>query len=173
VGTIFFHLLPSTSLFTPSIFQESIFDNLQTINTRVLLQEEIVIPHSSQDQVYDKNNEIQNPVEIETEQFSLSVMRQLSTFGIEVRAMVLSKDQNYVYVIEMLIDEGLRIIDISNIKAPVTVSIMSLDFERYSYANPGLYLSEDGKTLFGSTFQNLFIIDVSDVKSPFFDIMES
>ena len=110
-------------------------------------------------------SKLQNPSPPCSEQLSLSVGREMSSVTTNPAAMVSSKNGKILYTLEPL-NEVLKILDISNIKAPKTVSILSLyrgfPFRYYTT----LYLSEEEKILFVSNFHYLQIVDISNPKSP-------
>jgi len=105
------------------------------------------------------------PLAKSPEKISLSMGNIISSLNLDVTAMALSKDRKVAFATVNHYGT-LKIIDISDLQAPVVISSLGLEVSGYTFQIKSLALSSDERVLYISNFRDLEIVDVADLESP-------
>ena len=131
----------------------------------------LIIPTSSSLRILEEqrgslnNNNDQNTEDKILKPISLSIGKILSSINLDAGCIVLSKDLKTAFV--SINKYGtIHIYNITNPQSPIPLSTLKLTPQERSHVRKSLLLSNNGLTLFASTFANIEIIDISNLESP-------
>jgi len=143
----------------PSTFQERMLEE-QTMAIQDGDEDELIRVPSN-----EKSSPQTLPIPKVPEKISLSMGNIISSLNIDVTSMVLSKDKKIAFA-TLYFYGTLKIIDISDLQAPVVIGSLSLRVSSYYFELKSLVVSSDEKTLYISNSRELEIIDITDLGAP-------